>query len=234
MPLLHFRCNAAVLVGRKTLGVAILFRIARPDPRPFPERLILHDAWNDRRLRPELNVCWRDVWRHHTNQIVIVQETVEKAAQPLSDVSCPFEPHMRCVEKHDKRTSRIDGMPQVLDFLRCSIFDDRDVGGRQVLTRRGVQRRVKVEPDHGGRDGLRVGGCGGNLRSGCRRHEGECQEREVPTSAHSSYTAEVSSECKTGWAKSQMPNPKSQIPKPRDVTKNWDLRLGIWDLGFPR
>src|SRR5678815_662439 len=207
MPLLHFRRNAAVLIGRKTLSVAVLFWIARANARPLPERLVLHDARYDRRLRPEFDVCRRDVWCHHANQIVIVQETVEKADERYPDVSCTLEPHMRRVEKHDKRTSRIRSMPQVLDFLRGSVFDNREVGGGQILNRRRVQRRVDVEPDHRGLSGVRVAGCGGNLRSGGRRSQGDSEQRKVPTSAHSSYTAEVSRECKTAWAKSQTPGP---------------------------
>src|SRR5690349_21387353 len=124
MALLHFPGDATVLIRRKTLGVAILFRITRADPGPFPKRFVLHDSRNDHRLRAELDISWRNVGRHHANQIVIIQETVEKADERYADVSRSLEPHMRGVEKHDKRTSGIGCMPQALDFLRCAVFDD--------------------------------------------------------------------------------------------------------------
>src|SRR6185503_2363321 len=179
---------------------------------------------NDRSLRPELNSCCREIWRHHPNDIIVVEETVEKADERYPDVSCPLEPHMWGIEKHDKGTSRIRGMPQVLDCLRCSVFDNRQVGGGQVLNRSGVQRRVTIESDRRRRDGFRVVGCGGNLRGGGRRSKGDSEQREVPTSAHSSYTAEISSECKTPWVKSQTPNPNP-------CHAHETLGLGTWELG---
>src|SRR5262245_2642631 len=41
-------------------------------------------------------------------------------------------------------------------------------------------------------------------------------------------------DCDLSIIKSQSPNPKTQIPRIRDLGfPTWDLALGIWDLGFP-
>ena len=112
MPLLHLAGNVAVLIRGEALGVAILLRIARADARPLPEALVLHDGGNHRLLRPEFDVAWRDIRRHHSDDIVLIEETIEEASERHPHVACALEAHVRRVEEDDEAARRIGRVRQ--------------------------------------------------------------------------------------------------------------------------